>query len=124
MSLELKSTLSEAPNFVPHRVVSDANETTFDTERKHGMNGDLYNEAIVQVIPDAGVTPTVDVLFWSEAAAKFIPDQTPITKAGSVGGQAFSFSFPILGRVFLVRVTAGLSLGKSVRIDCAGHREQ
>ena len=124
MALELKSTLSEAPLFVPHRYVEDTNEaTTYDTERKHGMNGESYETAHVQVIPIAGITVTVEVLFWSDAAGKFISEQTPLVFVAP-GAVPFSFSFEVKGRVFLVRVNAGLAASKWVRIDAAGFRAQ
>lgn len=73
--------------------------------RKHGVNAGMYRFAHVQVIPSGGGNPTVEIMWWSEAAAKFVKEHVALVKAGIGVNTPFEFSIEPRGRIFAVVVT-------------------
>lgn len=79
-------------------------------DQKQGLNCSNYETVHFQVIPSGGANPVVQLLFWSEAAAKFIPYETAVTIAAKGADVAYTFSYAVQGRIVLLAVTT-LSAG-------------
>lgn len=114
------SSPASAPTFTKHRLVKVNPDAGDITKQSRGMNMHGFKVAHVKVIPSAGITPTVTILFWSETAGKFIQEQTSIVKAGPGAGLAFEFSFEVQGRVIFAFVTGTIGVGKQVEVEVAG----
>ncbi len=99
-----QSSIVKAPDYAFYRSVASADPTD-ETDVNHGMNCANYEHANVQVIPNAGVTPTVEIRWWSAEAGKFVSESTAITKAGPGAGVPYEFSVACYGRIMFVKVT-------------------
>lgn len=81
------------------------------TTKKAGLHcGGLYR-VMFQVVPSGGANPTVALMYWSEGAGKFIPEHSPITKAGIGADTPFEFAVDANGRTLFLAVTT-LAAGK------------
>lgn len=114
------SSPSSAPKFTRHRLVKVNPDAGAITTRSRGMNMAGFKVAHIRVIPSAGITPTVDILFWSEAAGKFVQEHTAISKAAPGAGVAFDFTVDAQGRVIFAYVTGTIGAGKQVEVLVAG----
>lgn len=94
-----------APNYTKHRTKVTAADSAALTDVKSCINMDGFADAHVQVIPSGGANPTVEVLWWSDAASKFIKEQVALTKAGIGADTPYEFTVSAKGRKMLVAVT-------------------
>lgn len=112
---------ASAPKFTHHRLLEvNPDGAGAVTPASRGMNMAGFEVAHIQVIPSTGITPTAEVLFWSEAANKFVSEQTAISKAGPGAGIAFEFTVAVQGRVIFVKVTGTIGASKQVEVLVAG----
>lgn len=100
------SSPQKAPDYVLHRNAITTADTLPETNSKKCMNMSSYEYAHIQVVPAAGVNPNVAVLWWSEAAGKFVQEHTAITKAGVGAGVGYEFTVEPCGRKMFVAITA------------------
>ncbi len=113
-----------APVYARHRVVEgaiDTDPTTIDERR--AMNMASHSHAHVQIIPTNGANPDVKVLFWSEAAGRFIdphPDQA-ISFTGQGADVPYEFTFEPRGRKIFIFVTGTVTGNDVVEIQVAGY---
>lgn len=114
------SSPSTAPVFTRHRTVKVTPDSAPITDKKRGMNMLGYEKAHIQIIPSTGITPTAEVLFWSEAASKFISEQTAISKPSPGAGVASEFTVDVQGRVIFVYITGTIGASKQVDVLIAG----
>jgi hypothetical protein len=109
---------THAPEYAKHR----ENVTTVDTlpitNPDRGMNMLGFITANIQVIPSGGANPTVQVLWWSEEAQRFVQEHTPISRAGVGADTPFEFSVNAANRRLFVAVTT-LAAG-AVKIMVSG----
>jgi len=82
-------------------------DSTDSDEQAHGMNMHGFRFANIQVVPNTGANPTTEVMFWSEAAEKFIKANTAIIKAGLGANIPYEYSVEANGRIIWVKVTVG-----------------
>lgn len=97
----------KAPEYAEHRAKVAAVDTIASVPKEHGMNMASHEWANVQVVPGAGLTPTVAVHYWSQAAGKFVVDSDTSAKAAPGAGVPFEFSVRSNGRIMFIAVTAG-----------------
>ncbi|KKN79951.1 hypothetical protein LCGC14_0334590 [marine sediment metagenome] len=112
-----------APVYARHRVVEGAIDTGTITEERRAMNMASHSHAHVQVIPTNGANPDVKVLFWSEAANRFIdphPDQE-ISFGGAGPDVPYEFTFEPRGRKIFIFVTGTVTGDDVVEIQVAGY---
>lgn len=96
---------ARAPRYSIHRTGVKADDVPANVPFGAGANASEYQAAHVQVVPGAGDACTATVLFWSEAAGKFIVgDVAPVVVAAGV---AREFSFSVRGRIFFVALSSG-----------------
>jgi len=110
MANETQGAPYAAPKYSRHRTAVTAADAAIMTDRKVGCNCEGYTHAHIQVIPTGGANPTVEVLWWSEAASKFVEDHVLISKAGKGANVPFEFTVDCRGRIMFVRfdlLTAG-----------------
>lgn len=107
----------QAPMYTLYRDVA-SNDSTPETDKKQGMNMSGYKTANIQVFPEGGGNPTIDVHFWSEEAGKFIQGTTAISKAGVGVNVPHEFSVDVNGRMIYL-VVSSLSAG-SVKLLVSG----
>jgi len=100
------SSPQKAPDYVAHRLAIGVPDSGTINNKQVGMNMSNYEYAHIQVIPQAGVNANVAVLWWSDAAGKFIQEHTAITKTGVGAGIAYEFTVEPRGRIMFVSVTA------------------
>lgn len=108
-----------APRYAKHRTVEDAADglPVTLTTKGHGLNCQGRRFVNFQVVPTpAAANPSVEVLFWSEAAGHFISANTPIAKAGIGAGLPYEFTVEAHGRILFCRVTAGIAASQVVEI--------
>jgi len=124
MSLVNQSSPKQAPEFVHHRFLEEANDPADVTTRGSGINMQGNRFALIDVKPEGGATPAVSVHFWSASVGKFLAEHTSIdfaAKAANVGWQAV---VECLGRIMLVKVTSGNGgAGEKTTISVAGFDE-
>lgn len=96
----------QAPFYARHRSGIDALDGTI-TERARGINMAQHAQAHVQVLPSSSANPTVEVLWWSEEASRFISENPVLTKAGAGADAPYEFTVDARGRIMFVAVTAG-----------------
>lgn len=94
--------IQEAPSYSLHRRVTAVDSTAI-TDSTRGLPAHGYQSVHVQVIPNGG-DPSVEVLFWSEAAGKFISEHVPITKAGKGVDVPYEFTVEARGRRIFIKV--------------------
>ena len=115
-----KRTPSMAPNFALHRDLLTNNDTLPHATQADGINMKGFNKAVIQVVPDTNVDPTLNILFWSDEASAFVPDHTPLNFAGQGIGVAFDLQVNCHGRDMFVAVTAGMVGAETCKISVAG----
>lgn len=121
MADETKGNPTLAPDYALHRVVKDAADTLPETDRKRGINMASHRRAHVQVIPTGGANPNARVLWWSEAAGKFIDEHTPITKAGTGVDTPYEFTVECRGRIMFVALDGGtIGAGDVIKVMVSG----
>jgi hypothetical protein len=106
-----------APKYVLHRQDIGAPDAASITNSKKGMNMSCYEYAHIQVVPKAGVNPDVAVLWWSDAAGKFVREHTAIAKSGVGAGVAYEFTVEPRGRIMFVAITAVITDTVSVYVS-------
>lgn len=118
---ETKRSPELAPEYALHRVVTtDDDPDAPPTNKALGMNMHSHEFANIQVIPHGETTnPAVSVLFWSEAAGKFINQNSALTKAGAGAAVPYEFSFSVYGRVIFVEVT-GIAVNETCDVYVGG----
>ena len=94
-----------------------ADESTPPTTKNAGVNLAGYDVGVIQVIPEAGVTPTIEVLSWSTALQTFIPVEPAAQYEGPSAGQAFEVTFSPYGRAVWVRCT-NVGAGVAIWMGC------
>lgn len=110
MSDETKRSPERAPLYALHRAVAAADSLP-ETVESHGINMTDYKHAHVQVVPAGGDNPTIQVLWWSEEASKFIQEHTPFGLAGVGVNSPYEFTIECRGRIMFVAVTGGVGVG-------------
>jgi hypothetical protein len=112
----------KSPDFALHRESIDANDGAGPhTDVTRGINMDGYEHAIIQVLPDAGDAPVVEVLFWSPEAGRFVSEHTALTFAAKAAGVPWQAVVPVYGRVMFVQITSGIVAGgDGTKIAVAG----
>lgn len=123
--VETRSNPRSAPDYEPHRYFKAETGALIDalpaTDRRRGMNMGSYRFANVQVIPkQAGANPAVAVLYWSEAAGKFVQTLDATTKAGAGDGVSYEFTVECFGRIMFVAITGGMADAEEVEIYVSG----
>ncbi len=108
-----------APTYALHRSVVTAADTLPETERAHGINMASHTNAHIQVVPTGGANPDVAVLWWSEAAGRFVQEHTPITRAGVGVDTPYEFDVDSRGRIMFVAITA--IVAGSVDVHVSGY---
>lgn len=107
-----------APAYAHHRYITSVDALPV-TKENLGINMASHSHAHIQVVPSGGCNPSVAILWWSKAAARFIPEHTPITKAGQGVDTPYEFTVECRGRIMLVIATA-LASGIA-EVHVAGH---
>lgn len=105
-----------APDYVLYREVTNAADTLPETEKGHGINLGHHRFAHVQVVPSAGATGNVAVLWWSERAGKFVQEHTALAKTGVGANTPYEFTVEAQGRIMFVAVTGGIAATQKVEI--------
>lgn len=103
---DIKSSPKLAPEYALHRSEVVAVDTLPETVRSHGINMASHTFAHIQVVPSGGANPNVVILWWSEAAGRFIQEHTPITRAGVGVDIPYEFTVDSRGRIMFVAITA------------------
>jgi hypothetical protein len=109
MSGEIQASPILAPEYALHRkdVAAVQNPAALAAVPKtSGMNFRDRDVALVQVVPSGGANPTVQVMYWSEAAGQFVNEHTPIVKTGVGANTPYEFEVAARGRILYVGVTA------------------
>lgn len=101
------TTPTEAPKYAIHRKGITVLDVTPQEDDRGAMNLAGYETAIVQVVPTGGAEPTVEVLFWSEAADTYVSEVPALTAIAPAADTAFEFRVPVCGRRMFVSVTGG-----------------
>lgn len=91
-------------------------------EDRYCMNLAGYETAIVQVVPTGGANPSIEVLFWSEAAESFVSEVPALAVAGQGADKPYEVRVPALGRKMLVKVTAIAAGSVDIFIAAFGQR--
>lgn len=107
-----------APQNKMYRAAVAAVDTVFD-DQKMGLNCGERSTLHVNVIPSGGANPTVEVLFWSDAAGRFIKAHTALTRAGIGADTPFAFSVDPQGRIVFIAVT--VLAGGAVAIETSSY---
>jgi len=110
-----------APRYVLHRLVEDAVDSAPFDRKVDGMQMADHRFVNIQVLPSTLADPSIEVLFWSEEAGKFVSAHTPITFAGIGAGDPYEVSVEVHGRLIFVAVTAGVVAGDTVKVMTGGY---
>jgi hypothetical protein len=113
---------TQSPGYSLHRKAITATDTLPVTNREIGINMKGYLRAHVQVVPSGGANPTVQVLWWSASASKFVQEHTPITRAGVGADTPYEFTVDCRGRMMLVAITT-LAAG-TVDVNVSGSEHE
>lgn len=97
--------LKMAPNYTEYRTGIAAADTLATFAEANGCNASGYDAVHVQVVPSGGANPTVQVVWWSEAAGKFVQEHVALTKAGVGADLPFEFTVSPKGRKLAVIVS-------------------
>lgn len=108
----------QAPDYALHRSGVTAVDGASITDRRRGINMAGNAQAHIQVVPSGTANPSVEVLWWSEAAGKFIPEHTALAKAGPGSNKSYEFTVDAKGRIMFVAMKT-LTAG-SVEIAVSG----
>lgn len=93
------------PNYIQHRSGVTATDTLPITNRRRGANIGGYKTALLHVVPSGGANPTVQVLYWSEAASAFVRGHTATAFAGVGADTPFVAPVDVHGQTIFVAVT-------------------
>jgi len=86
----MSNSITAAPEYGQHRKNVTAVDSGDITDKRRGMNCGSYRVANVQIVPlTVAGNPTVEILFWSEKAGKFIRSHTALTRAGVGAGVSY-----------------------------------
>jgi hypothetical protein len=107
--MPVKTSPISAPEYVLHREGVVAEDVLADIPKAYGINMAGSAQGHVQVIPANDANPTVEVVWWSEAAEKFVREHTPLEKAGVGQNIPFEFTVDCRGRRMFVLVTTLLT---------------
>lgn len=118
-----RNSFSQTPDFSPHRVGVTATDTLPVTVMAEGVDTRGYESAILDINVLAGASAiTINVHFWSDDAAAFVPQNPAVTLTGISADCQFVFA--CLGRRFFVAVTAITGPGSGVNVRVAGSERQ
>lgn len=92
-----------APRYARHRSGVTAADAATITDRGVGCNCEGYSHVHIQVIPSSGANPTVEILWWSEAAGQFIEDHTLVSKGAKGANTPFELTVECQNRIMVVR---------------------
>lgn len=106
MAEETQGNPYSAPRYARHRTALTAADAAIITNRMVGCNCEGYTHAHIQVIPTSGANPTVEVLWWSEVAGRFIEDHTLATYGAKGANVPFELTVECRGRIMFVRADA------------------
>lgn len=112
--------IGQVPQFQVHRTVTaDDGAAPTITDINLGSRADGYEKCVVNAVPSGTANPVMEVLFWSDAAGRFIPTN-PATSLPAAGADvAQSLVFDVIGRIFIVIVVSGTGAGSTI-IEIAG----
>jgi len=113
--------VKEAPEYQHIKTVVSADESTPPSELKKGVNFKGYDIGIIQIIPSAGSTPTVELLAWCPSQDTFIPVEPAATWTAPAAGEAFEFTFSPYGRSVWLRVTNVGGGSETVEVWASAH---
>lgn len=103
---DIKGNPKLAPEYALHRSAVAAPDSLPEANRAHGINMASHTSAHIQVVPSGGANPSVAVLWWSEAAGKFVQEHVVIARAGVGADTPYEFTTESKGRIMFVAVTA------------------
>lgn len=113
--------IQRSPDFEQYKVVSEAPDGGGPyTEKKHGVATDNWLSTIIDVAVSASANPSVNVLFWSEAAGQFVADDGVSTVAAKGAGVSWQKIVNSAGRVMFVEVLGTVGANQTVTISVAG----
>ena len=104
--VDISGNPKQAPEYALHRSGVAAVDTLPEANRAHGINMAAHTVAHIQVVPSGGANPNVAILWWSEAASKFVQEQVSIAKTGVGVNIPYEFDVDARGRIMFVAVTA------------------
>lgn len=118
--MQTTRTPKSTPDFAPHREVTapDSSPVTV-TDKALGMNMAGAPRAVIQVVPETGDSPSIEVLFWSEEAGKFVRAHTALAFAGVGASVPYVVQIQADGQVLFVAVTAGIATGCKIFVAAA-----
>ena len=93
--------------------------------KNNGINGRGYVNGMASLSVGAGVGDvTFEVMFWSDVAAQFVSEDTPLNCVVAATG-TIAMRFPINGRRFIVAVTVNAAgLEASAEVAASGLDER
>jgi hypothetical protein len=112
--------VTSLPDYALHRIVKEANDGATISEHGWAMNAATFKQVAIQVVPSGTANPSIEVLFWSVEAAKFISAHVPIVYAGKGADVPYEAVVDAQGREIFVTVTAGMAAGRTAKIFVGG----
>jgi hypothetical protein len=96
------NSMALAPDFNPHRKAVGATSAADVTTKKSGVNSHGFEEALVdaKLVSGSLTTAVFEVMYWSDASAKFVLGMPTEEITFSAAGQA---KVACRGRVFYLR---------------------
>lgn len=119
--MSVQTSPQRAPEYSLYRDGIAAADVMSAVTKKHGLNSSMYENVHIQVIPAAGVDPSVEIWWWSDVADAFIKEHTPLAYAGAGAGIPYEFTVPSKGRILFVQVTATTG---AVKIAASGFNQE
>ncbi len=98
------TTVQDSPKFVRHRRAVAAVDSVF-TDSRRAANCKGFEQLRIQVVPSGGADPTVEVMFWSDGAGRFISAHTALTYAGKGADTPYEIVVPVYGQKVFVAFT-------------------
>lgn len=95
---------TKAPDYKLYRTLS-AVDTIPATDKNQGLNCQNYETVHFEVVPTVACNPAFELMFWSEAAGKFVSAHTPVTLSQKGAGVAYTYSYDVKGRIVLLAAT-------------------
>ena len=93
-----------ASNYKLHRenvtVVDSGDITDIDL----GIDCYSFEKLLIQVIPSGTANPTIEMSYWSPAAAKFISENPAVSQVGLGSNVAYEFTADVHSRIAYVKV--------------------
>lgn len=116
--------LGIAPVWSPHRLGLTTADGAVSTKKAEGVNSEAFNDIAVDVVLQSGSLTDLDVavLFWSDAAGKFVVESPSITNINNTTG--FQFTFQSTGRIFWIQVTSLTGTNPVVDIYVTGRPDR